>query len=43
METPMVGMRMGVEHEDRLITEDLRTCFGRSCLFRATVKRVYQN
>ena len=25
----MVGTRMGAEHEDRLITEDLRTCFGR--------------
>ena len=43
METPKVVMRMGAEHEDRLITEDLRTCFGRRCLFLATVKRVYLN
>ena len=27
METPLVGMRMGAEHEDRLITKDLRTCW----------------
>jgi len=47
----MVGMRMGAEHEDRLITKDLRTYWLKGeCLFRVTdeplfysVKRVYLN
>jgi hypothetical protein len=51
METPVVGMRMGAEHEDSLITKDFRTYWLKGeCLFRVTneplfysVKQVYLN